>query len=96
MYLCSYFLLPQVSDAGWKKIVATAQPGSVVRVQHISKTSWNHRPVEQPYALAIDEATGTMGEIEVLTGPPEEELEASVIEVTADACASHVCLTRSP
>lgn len=71
----------KVSDEGWKKIVANAVPGSVVRVQAYSDSAWGRRPLEQPYALAIDAETGTMGEVEVLTGPPEEELESTVIEI---------------
>lgn len=58
----------KVSEDGWHKIVADYRPGGVVRIQSPSKSAWGDRPLEQPYALA---AFDTLGEIEILTAPPE-------------------------
>lgn len=57
------------------------RPGGVVRVQAPSKSAWGDRPLEQPYALANDKETGVVGELEVLTGPPEKHYFSTVVEM---------------
>lgn len=70
-----------VSEADWQRVMAEHRPGGVVRVQAPSPTAWGDRPLEQPYALANDRESGVVGELEVLTGPPETHYHPTVTEV---------------
>lgn len=71
-----------VSVGAWHRIMADHRPGGVVRLQAPSPSAWGHRPLEQPYALATDAATGgTPGELEILTGLPEARYHPTVTEV---------------
>lgn len=71
-----------VSPEGWHNIMASHRLGGTVRVQSPSDSAWGRRPLEQPYALAADGLTGAeVGEVEVLTGPPDVRYHPTVTEV---------------
>eukprot|EP00747_Dinoflagellata_sp_TGD_P194630 gnl/TRDRNA2_/TRDRNA2_62279_c0_seq2.p1 gnl/TRDRNA2_/TRDRNA2_62279_c0~~gnl/TRDRNA2_/TRDRNA2_62279_c0_seq2.p1 ORF type:complete len:428 (-),score=65.90 gnl/TRDRNA2_/TRDRNA2_62279_c0_seq2:453-1736(-) len=71
----------KVSDEDWHKVMKDHRPGGVVRVQAPSTSAWGNRPLEQPYALANDKESGVVGEIEVLTGPPETAYFSTVTQM---------------
>lgn len=71
-----------VSAEGWRKVMAQHRPGGVVRCQAPSASAWGDRPLEAAWALANDAETGVVGELEVLTGPPEEHYHRTVTELS--------------